>query len=68
MEKQHLPIFDPSMQSNASLIKKLMMHNDFIGKNLCFVGRAKLSSTSVVFLKGMHQAPGEGTYRAATMP
>ena len=38
------------MQSNASLIKKLMMHNDFTGKNLYSVGWAKLSSTSVFIL------------------
>ena len=31
------------MQSNASLIKKLMMHIDSLGKNLYPVGRAKLS-------------------------
>ena len=34
------------MQSNASLIRKLMLHNDFIGKNLYSVGRVRLSSTS----------------------
>ena len=39
------------MQPNVSLIKKLMMHIDFLGKNLYPVGRAKLSSTSVVILK-----------------
>ena len=38
------------MQPNVSLIKKLMMHIDFLGKNLYPVGRAKLSSTSVVTL------------------
>ena len=38
------------MQPNVSLIKKLMMHIDFLGKNLYPVGRAKLSSTSVVIL------------------
>ena len=38
------------MQSNASRIKKLMMHNDFVGKNIYTVGRAKLSSSSVVIL------------------
>jgi hypothetical protein len=29
------------MQPNVSLIKKLMMHIDFLGKNLYPVGRAK---------------------------
>ena len=38
------------MQPNVSLIKKLMMLIDFLGKNLYPVGRAKLSSTSVVIL------------------
>jgi len=38
------------MQPNVSLIKKLMMHIDFLGKNLYPVGRATLSSTSVVIL------------------
>ena len=38
------------MQPNVSLIKKLMMHIDFLGKNLYPVGQAKLSSTSVVIL------------------
>ena len=45
------------MQSNASLIKKLMMHNDFIGKNLYSVGRAKLSSTSVIILIKIFTVP-----------
>ena len=40
----------PFMQPNISLIKKLMMHIDFLGKNISPVGRAKLSSTSVVIL------------------
>jgi len=40
------------MQSNASLIKKSMMHDDFKGKNLYSVQRAKLSSRSVVILLG----------------
>ena len=31
------------MQPNVSLIKKLMTHIDFLGKNLYPVGRAKLS-------------------------
>ena len=43
------------MQSNASLIKKLMMHSDFIGKNLYSVVRAKLSSKSVVILTLVHE-------------
>ena len=38
------------MQPNVSLIKNLMMHIDFLGKILYPVGRAKLSSTSVVIL------------------
>ena len=38
------------MQLNVSLIKKLIMHIDFIGKNLYPVRRAKLSSISVVIL------------------
>ena len=36
------------MQPNVSLIKKIMMHIDFLGKNLYPVGWAKLSSKSVV--------------------
>ena len=39
------------MQPNVSLIKKLMMHIDFLGKNLYPVGRAELSSISVVILR-----------------
>ena len=38
------------MQPNASLIKELMMPNDFIGKKLYSVEQAKVSSTSVVIL------------------
>ena len=38
------------MQFKSSQIKKLMMHNDFICKNLYSVERTKLSSTSVVVL------------------
>ena len=38
------------MQPNSSLIKKIMMHIDFLGKNLYPVGRAMLSSTSVVIV------------------
>ena len=46
------------MQSNASLTKKSIMHNDFIGKNLYSVGGAKLRSTSVVMLNGMEHSNG----------
>ena len=50
-EKNNIwPFLIHFMQSNASLIKKLMVHNDFARKNLYSVGRAKLSSTSVVIL------------------
>ena len=42
------PFLTHFMQPNASLIKKSMMDNDFIGKNLYSVEQAKLSSTSVV--------------------
>jgi len=38
------------MQLDVSPIKRLMMHSDFLGKNLNPVGQAKLSSTSAVIL------------------
>ena len=38
------------MQPDASLIKKLLMPNDFIGKKLYSVERAKVGSTCVVIL------------------
>ena len=52
------------MQSNASLIKKLMMQNDFIAKNLYSVGQAKLSSTSVVILMKVHIKEIEDVFQA----
>jgi len=47
---QNLAIFDPFWATSASLIKKLIMHNDSIDKILYPVEWADLSSTSVVIL------------------
>ena len=50
VESQNFAIFDPFYTSKFKSDQKLIIHNDFIHKNLYPVEWAKLSSTSVVIL------------------